>query len=110
MSSWTPLHARTTGVSIYPFEKKTCDVRPGHLLCERLELLELATASVLGAARTRTAIVVEHGVTYNAGLLADRAVRLAVDLGDVELVLCVFGEFRPDWCKFLAVAAPGGVA
>ena len=86
--------------------KQHCDVRAGDLVREGAELLELAPAGVLGVPRVLAAKVDEHRVAAHAGPLADRAVRLAVDLGDGELVLHRARELLPDRRELLAVAAP----
>lgn len=82
------------------------DTRARHLLRERLELLELASAGVLRLPCVLATAVEEHGVAGDAFLPTQRTVCLAVYFDDVQFVAHEAGELRPVRRKLLAMSAP----
>ena len=56
--------------------------------------------------RAHATVEAKHRVSGDALLVAESAMGLAVDLGDVDLVLHLAGELPPGRGELLAVSAP----
>ena len=82
------------------------DARPRNLLGKRPQLLELAPACVLYLALALSPVVNELREAWYTLCTAQPLVRLAVDLGDGQLVLHLGGKLCPDWCQLFAMTAP----
>ena len=80
--------------------------RTGNLLCERSQLLEFTVTSILGLAPSVLAIVEQHRVSGDILASADRAMRFAVNFGDVDLPAHLGCKCLPDGRELLAVSTP----
>ena len=72
------------------------NIRAGYFIRKRLQLLNLASTSVLRLASTLAAIVEQHGVARDALFLAQGTVRLTVDLCNIQLVPHGVTQLFPD--------------